>query len=120
MAVYMRHRIHGLQASRETAERVRRRIRANEWQARSTTDVDAYIQTCCHAVHLFARTFQSDAEAMGSTRWGQKVPSVPLSNAIASRQFLPRTKVVYLVRDVGRSEERRVGKECVSTCRSRW
>src|SRR3546814_6176384 len=24
------------------------------------------------------------------------------------------------VRDVGRSEERRVGKECVSTCRSRW
>src|SRR3546814_11720886 len=63
MAVYIRHRIHGLQASRETAERVRRRIRANEWQARSTTDVDAYIQTCCHAVHLFARTFQSDAEA---------------------------------------------------------
>src|SRR3546814_2702078 len=61
----------------------------------------AYIQTGCHAVHLFARTFQSDAEAMGSTRWGQKVPSVPLSNAIAIRQFLPRTKVVYLVRDVG-------------------
>src|SRR3546814_5009282 len=22
--------------------------------------------------------------------------------------------------DIGRSEERRVGKECVSTCRSRW
>src|SRR3546814_16134838 len=28
---------------------------------------------------------------------------------------------VYLpLRMVGRSEERRVGKECVSTCRSRW
>src|SRR3546814_2663548 len=25
-----------------------------------------------------------------------------------------------LRRDLGRSEERRVGKECVSTCRSRW
>src|SRR3546814_20843043 len=25
-----------------------------------------------------------------------------------------------VLRDVGRSEERRVGKECVSTCRSRW
>src|SRR3546814_18945554 len=24
------------------------------------------------------------------------------------------------VKDIGRSEERRVGKECVSTCRSRW
>src|SRR3546814_12066280 len=23
-------------------------------------------------------------------------------------------------REIGRSEERRVGKECVSTCRSRW
>src|SRR3546814_2520130 len=29
-----------------------------------------------------------------------------------ARQFLP----VH----IGRSEERRVGKECVSTCRSRW
>src|SRR3546814_10240904 len=28
------------------------------------------------------------------------------------------TDVVYVL--VGRSEERRVGKECVSTCRSRW
>src|SRR3546814_9531229 len=25
-----------------------------------------------------------------------------------------------MVRHAGRSEERRVGKECVSTCRSRW
>src|SRR3546814_5499232 len=27
---------------------------------------------------------------------------------------------VAILEDVGRSEERRVGKECVSTCRSRW
>src|SRR3546814_5401960 len=26
----------------------------------------------------------------------------------------------YCIAPVGRSEERRVGKECVSTCRSRW
>src|SRR3546814_11947123 len=26
----------------------------------------------------------------------------------------------FLVTDLTRSEERRVGKECVSTCRSRW
>ena len=26
----------------------------------------------------------------------------------------------YLVKDVNRSEERRVGKECASMCRSRW
>src|SRR3546814_20750347 len=27
---------------------------------------------------------------------------------------------VLLIGNLGRSEERRVGKECVSTCRSRW
>src|SRR3546814_7358724 len=26
----------------------------------------------------------------------------------------------HALREAGRSEERRVGKECVSTCRSRW
>src|SRR3546814_11581788 len=31
-----------------------------------------------------------------------------------------RTRDVGLQRDAVRSEERRVGKECVSTCRSRW
>src|SRR3546814_20457773 len=32
------------------------------------------------------------------------------------RQF----QFVHLLQQVTRSEERRVGKECVSTCRSRW
>src|SRR3546814_19684478 len=35
-----------------------------------------------------------------------------------SRQFAPRTGP--RTEEAGRSEERRVGKECVSTCRSRW
>src|SRR3546814_15058775 len=30
------------------------------------------------------------------------------------------TKTVAITPDYSRSEERRVGKECVSTCRSRW
>src|SRR3546814_21023962 len=33
---------------------------------------------------------------------------------------LPRPIYLYAGRVVVRSEERRVGKECVSTCRSRW
>src|SRR3546814_11009375 len=32
----------------------------------------------------------------------------------------PFDEAVELLALVGRSEERRVGKECVSTCRSRW
>src|SRR3546814_6483805 len=39
-------------------------------------------------------------------------------------RFCPRRPLVQLVRDgtksLGRSEARRVGKECVSTCSSRW
>src|SRR3546814_11911430 len=36
-------------------------------------------------------------------------------------QFLPRIKQsTDAVVNITRSEERRVGKECVSTCRSRW
>src|SRR3546814_9610173 len=33
---------------------------------------------------------------------------------------LYRTELQFMVRPTMRSEERRVGKECVSTCRSRW
>src|SRR3546814_12814624 len=38
--------------------------------------------------------------------------------AVGGRMKVPRRVHVGAV--VGRSEERRVGKECVSTCRSRW
>src|SRR3546814_18395601 len=36
---------------------------------------------------------------------------------ISARTKLPKS---YFWRYISRSEERRVGKECVSTCRSRW
>ena len=32
----------------------------------------------------------------------------------------PRQRGLPATRNLGRSEERRVGKECVTTCRSRW
>src|SRR3546814_7020239 len=38
----------------------------------------------------------------------------------ALRQLLAGTGLVARKTRGGRSEERRVGKECVSTCRSRW
>src|SRR3546814_6225145 len=40
------------------------------------------------------------------------------SNEVAD--ILMRLSPAQLVKLAGRSEERRVGKECVSTCRSRW
>src|SRR3546814_18079130 len=43
-------------------------------------------------------------------------PGGPFCQSAAS----PNDGGVYSGASVGRSEERRVGKECVSTCRSRW
>src|SRR3546814_18402733 len=54
---------------------------------------------------------REQAEAMGA-RW------VLL---IASTSLCTRTDaIVGIEAALGRSEERRVGQECVSTCRSRW
>src|SRR3546814_2590562 len=43
---------------------------------------------------------------------------MPKSSGLIWKLFLLLVLVTALF--VGRSEERRVGKECVSTCRSRW
>src|SRR3546814_1241240 len=50
------------------------------------------------------------------------VAAAELSNRYITDRFLP-DKAIDLIDEAGariRSEERRVGKECVSTCRSRW
>src|SRR3546814_12728750 len=52
-------------------------------------------------------------------------PSISMISALGllkERRFLPLfvTQFLGAFNDNFRSEERRVGKECVSTCRSRW
>src|SRR3546814_12283784 len=56
----------------------------------------------------------------GRTGGEPKAGRVP--PATRRRRRIPRIDLVapHERLDVGRSEERRVGKECVSTCRSRW
>src|SRR3546814_9661262 len=53
------------------------------------------------------------------TRWISARPAsllpVRVLGALFRRLFLTRLRALH-----DRSEERRVGKECVSTCRSRW
>src|SRR3546814_20764096 len=44
----------------------------------------------------------------------------PVMSAPVRRRLLQSSLVVLTLLDLQRSEERRVGKECVSTCRSRW
>src|SRR3546814_12819820 len=44
----------------------------------------------------------------------------PINVRHPAPSFLDLRLLCHLQRVVDRSEERRVGKECVSTCRSRW
>src|SRR3546814_11093765 len=57
------------------------------------------------------------------TLFGEKyvalqVPEQPSTEAISAGDNIDRSVLATEVEE--RSEERRVGKECVSTCRSRW
>src|SRR3546814_17823919 len=59
-------------------------------------------------------------------RVGMQSRAVELSGTTATSQLLDAIRALNVDPDVHgillqhRSEERRVGKECVSTCRSRW
>src|SRR3546814_3289533 len=63
------------------------------------------VQTC--ALPIYERACSTE---------GRKTPPLPASPPYRARNNRPN----WEARANGRSEERRVGKECVSTCRSRW
>src|SRR3546814_14020370 len=56
----------------------------------------------------------------GARQGGRPVHDLHVVEAPGRARRLPRRADAGLSRPGRRSEERRVGKECVSTCRSRW
>src|SRR3546814_4702925 len=62
---------------------------------------------------------QKTAYEMRISDWSSDVCSSDLGPGGGARPGRPRDARRDLLA-LGRSEERRVGKECVSTCRSRW
>src|SRR3546814_6054646 len=85
----------------------------------------------CVVYLLFFFFKQKTAYEMRISDWSSDVCSSDLSSRIRSTPVVLRILGVVLGRNVSpkksglrartcRSEERRVGKECVSTCRSRW
>src|SRR3546814_9401455 len=84
---------------------------------------------CCYFV-MFLHVFfysavfffffkQKTAYEMRISDWSSDVCSSDLDLCQVRRGWIQRLTQLCLF-DTGRSEERRVGKECVSTCRSRW
>src|SRR3546814_10202118 len=76
-------------------------------------------------VHLVFFFKQKTAYEMRISDWSSDVCSSDLANAVATvnaiRAALPGfSHLMPADVEIHRSEERRVGKECVSTCRSRW
>src|SRR3546814_17845948 len=59
--------------------------------------------------------FHTDVERAAQGRWGGLIASGWHTCALAMRMAVDAA-----LHDSARSEERRVGKECVSTCSTRW
>src|SRR3546814_986545 len=88
------------------------------------------IEGCCVCVYLFLYVFffkQKTAYEMRISDWSSDVCSSDLKRLITIRPQKALAAVICHWEPPNlrsgaptRSEERRVGKECVSTCRSRW
>src|SRR3546814_16612225 len=91
-----------------------------------------YHVAACHAVVVLVRAAIVPAEALSgsSTAKGETYPYAPmvalfaadhvLFEDVALASTIEKGTVAASVATGFRSEERRVGKECVGTCRSRW
>src|SRR3546814_10842364 len=83
----------------------------------------SYCNFVIHGFHFSCFFFfkQKTAYEMRISDWSSDVCSSDLDTLIARRHESPRPRQCKLRKPAkARSEERRVGKECVSTCRSRW
>src|SRR3546814_4998463 len=77
-----------------------------------------YIRSALLFVFFFFK--QKTAYEMRISDWSSDVCSSDLFFPGAFDAGNPRKGGAFSLIDERRSEERRVGKECVSTCRSRW
>src|SRR3546814_4241563 len=98
------------------------------------TVIVSYLLSCCTVVFIFFMFVffffkQKTAYDMRISDWSSDVCSSDLAMSVpcgfggAKRPLPIGLQIIGNYFDEGRllrSEERRVGKECVSTCRSRW
>src|SRR5216110_3399559 len=80
------------------------------------------VETPLHSQQYFFFYKQKAAYDLSSRDWSSDVCSSDLYpfDQLLGERIRPSRRRVQQVLDADRSEERRVGKECVSLCRSRW
>src|SRR3546814_20232738 len=71
------------------------------------------------AVKAVPKSLREASLALGATKW-QTIRRVVLPSSFGGIITGLILSISRAVGETARSEERRVGKECVSTCRSRW
>src|SRR3546814_2441108 len=85
------------------------------WCSESITVVRSFVYITARFVFFKQKT----AYELRISDWSSDVCSSDLSASLGQPRRGRGPRPAQDVR-LGRSEERRVGKECVSTCRSRW
>src|SRR3546814_20178395 len=87
--------------------------RIREYERTNTVVANAYVRSAVknYIDHLLSKLQESDFQAE---------LQIMQSNGGLAPAAICRDYPVRLLESGPRSEERRVGKECVSTCRSRW
>src|SRR3546814_5749434 len=74
---------------------------------------------CSHTIHIFMHAYPAIFhQAIGSSV--MHCFFVSMIRFVADPYIVHRALDLFTISWPRRSEERRVGKECVSTCRSRW
>src|SRR3546814_5193565 len=81
--------------------------------ARGDGPLDVEVSDPNPRIHL--RTWQ----VINTTTW-QASDTITLKNIVSYGEYREKSAFSLYSDNFFRSEERRVGKECVSTCRSRW
>src|SRR3546814_8226055 len=85
------------------------------------------VQTCALPIYMYPKLPYSQENNLTGVSYMVRSPMVlavfdgsPIKTLQDYVQTAKKGQVSYASVGAGRSEERRVGKECVSTCSSRW
>src|SRR3546814_18599842 len=94
-------------------------MRISDWSSDVCSSDLGYGWGAAAALHSVHRTTVWETHGMGDILGYARV-STGDQDVAGQTMRLEEAGAIKVFTDVMRSEERRVGKECVSTCRSRW